>query len=174
MGTSLGDLTATTGLTKGAIYGNFADKDEVAMAAFDYNTEQVSERVKQHLRNAKSAKAKLYAYIDGYLQLFGDMMNNGGCPFLNAAADTDDLHPELFKKVRSRWQHWRNSVSTLVQEGIDSGEFKKNVDKEDFADLFIALLEGSVLLGKTLGDSKPFAANMQFLKKQVDQLIETG
>src|ERR1700722_8888899 len=36
-GTSLSDITAATGLTKGSIYGNFADKDEVALAAFDYN-----------------------------------------------------------------------------------------------------------------------------------------
>ena len=34
-GTSLSDMTEATGLTKGSIYGNFADKDEVAMAAFD-------------------------------------------------------------------------------------------------------------------------------------------
>ncbi|MDO9376148.1 MAG: TetR/AcrR family transcriptional regulator, partial [Ferruginibacter sp.] len=36
-GTSLTDLTEATGLTKGSIYGNFANKDEVALAAYDYN-----------------------------------------------------------------------------------------------------------------------------------------
>jgi TetR/AcrR family transcriptional repressor of nem operon len=33
-GTSMSDITAATGLTKGSIYGNFENKDEVAIAAF--------------------------------------------------------------------------------------------------------------------------------------------
>ena len=36
-GTSLSDLTRATGLTKGSIYGNFKDKDEVAVCVFQYN-----------------------------------------------------------------------------------------------------------------------------------------
>ncbi len=35
-GTSLSDMTEATGLTKGSIYGNFADKDEVALACFEH------------------------------------------------------------------------------------------------------------------------------------------
>ena len=34
-GTSINDLMIATGLTKGNIYGNFENKDEVALAAFD-------------------------------------------------------------------------------------------------------------------------------------------
>ncbi|RZL99390.1 MAG: TetR/AcrR family transcriptional regulator, partial [Pedobacter sp.] len=45
-GTSMNDLTAATGLTKGAIYGNFENKDEVAVAAFDYNFSKITEHLK--------------------------------------------------------------------------------------------------------------------------------
>jgi len=37
-GTSLADITEATGLTKGSIYGNFANKEEVAIAVYEYNT----------------------------------------------------------------------------------------------------------------------------------------
>ena len=36
-GTSVNDMMAATGLTKGSIYGNFKNKDDVALAAFDHN-----------------------------------------------------------------------------------------------------------------------------------------
>jgi len=36
-GTSMNDIMNATGLTKGSIYGNFENKDEVALAAFDQN-----------------------------------------------------------------------------------------------------------------------------------------
>src|SRR6185436_17212542 len=42
-GTSLADLTEATGLTKGALYGNFKNKDEIALAVFDHNVEIVKE-----------------------------------------------------------------------------------------------------------------------------------
>jgi AcrR family transcriptional regulator len=35
-GTSLSDITKATGLTKGAIYGNFKNKEELALEAFNY------------------------------------------------------------------------------------------------------------------------------------------
>jgi len=46
-GTSLSDLTQVTGLTKGSIYGNFKNKEEVAVAAFEYNTSKVRKQIMQ-------------------------------------------------------------------------------------------------------------------------------
>ncbi len=40
-GTSLSDMTSATGLTKGSIYGNFANKDEVALEVFDFNLRKI-------------------------------------------------------------------------------------------------------------------------------------
>ena len=37
VGTSLSDITQATGLTKGAIYGNFKDKEALAIEAFNFN-----------------------------------------------------------------------------------------------------------------------------------------
>jgi TetR/AcrR family transcriptional repressor of nem operon len=36
--TSLSDITAVTGLTKGSIYGNFENKDDVALQAYKHNS----------------------------------------------------------------------------------------------------------------------------------------
>src|SRR5215204_2574009 len=40
-GTSMSDIEAATGLTKGSIYGNFTNKDEVALAVFDFNLQKI-------------------------------------------------------------------------------------------------------------------------------------
>ena len=48
-GTSLNDLMKATGLTKGSIYGNFENKDEVAVAVFDYNISRVTEYIKSKI-----------------------------------------------------------------------------------------------------------------------------
>src|SRR3978361_1704088 len=65
-GTSMSDLTEATGLTKGAIYGNFENKDEVALAAFDYNLQRMVQRVRQLQTDDATALGKLNAYINVY------------------------------------------------------------------------------------------------------------
>jgi len=40
VGTSLSDLTEVTGLTKGAIYFNFKNKEELAVKAFKFNVKK--------------------------------------------------------------------------------------------------------------------------------------
>ena len=41
VGTSMSDLTEATGLTKGALYGNFENKEALAMSAFEYNSKRL-------------------------------------------------------------------------------------------------------------------------------------
>src|ERR1700704_3274878 len=65
-GTSLSDLEAATGLTKGSIYNNFENKDEVARVVFDYNLNQVSKVIHSEMRKHHSAKGQLLAYVKVY------------------------------------------------------------------------------------------------------------
>ena len=41
VGTSMSDLTEATGLTKGALYGNFENKEALALSAFEYNSKRL-------------------------------------------------------------------------------------------------------------------------------------
>src|SRR5882757_5312437 len=65
-GTSLTDMTEATGLTKGSIYGNFANKDEVALAVFDYNLLKVRSIMKAEMSKHNSAREQLLACINVY------------------------------------------------------------------------------------------------------------
>ena len=65
-GTSLTDLTKATGLTKGSIYGNFQNKDEVALAAFDYNFERVTSYIRAKILAVDNSVERLLVYPSVY------------------------------------------------------------------------------------------------------------
>ena len=46
--TSMSDITRVTGLTKGAIYGNFENKEAIAIAAFDKSVNDLLKRIGKH------------------------------------------------------------------------------------------------------------------------------
>jgi AcrR family transcriptional regulator len=169
-GTSMSELTAATGLTKGAIYGNFENKDEVALLAFEYNLQRLQQQVVLHSQVAETSLEKLMAYVNFYQSIVDSVVFKGGCPLMNAAVDSDDMHPELFEKVKKALTGWRSSLISIIKKGISNGEINPGTNAESFADNFISLIEGGILLSKTLGSSRHLLSNLKLLKEQINNM----
>ena len=150
-GTSLSDMTEATGLTKGSIYGNFADKDEVALAAFAYNTSIVSATVRAEMAKKASYREKLMVYVDVYGSIAQTPLLEGGCPVLNTITESDDTHPQLKARAAEALMGWKDRLTALIGEGIKAGEFKADTNAEETAVTMISLLEGIVIFAKATG-----------------------
>jgi AcrR family transcriptional regulator len=149
--TSLSDMTDATGLTKGSIYGNFADKDEVALACFDHNHQIVRDTVSREMANRKTYRDKLRVYIDIYGGTSKYHLVPGGCPILNTAVEAADTHPALKAKAAEAIELWKQKIITLIEAGKAGNEFNPGADSEQTALSIIALLEGSIMIRRTVG-----------------------
>lgn len=81
-GTSLNDLTNAMGLTKGSIYGNFENKDAVALAAFDYDHNKVKDHLKAKILARENAVDRLFVYPEVYRNYLKLPFLQAGCPIL--------------------------------------------------------------------------------------------
>ncbi len=170
-GTSLTDLENATGLTKGSIYNNFDNKDEVARAVFDHNLNQVSRLIDAEMSRYRSAKGRLLAYV----KVYGDgtlkyPFPKGGCPILNTAVESDDTHSELRKKAAAAIVAWKAKIVGLIKMGIDTKEFRPSVDAECTALTIVAAIEGAVMISRVTGKSLYLAAVMKSVKKIIEDL----
>jgi len=148
-GTSMSDITEATGLTKGSIYGNFGNKEDVALAVFDYNYAKVSAVIQQRIRAAKTFHDKLMVYAQVYDQYTrNNLFPQGGCPILNTAVEADDTNSLLKDRAAQAILKWRRSVQNLMQGGVDAGEFKEGLDIPRLALSIIAMLEGGIMISK--------------------------
>lgn len=152
--TSLSDLTAATGLTKGSIYGNFVNKDEVAIAAYDYNSKALSEQIDRALNTSGTAKDQLLSFVAYYRTSWKDEFAKGGCPILNASVEADDNLPFLKEKVQQSIAGWALKLSRVIEKGQQNEEFKKDISAADYAYVMITLIEGGIMLGKITNDEK--------------------
>ena len=168
-GTYLSDLTNATGLTKGSIYGNFKDKNEVAVEAFKYNYKFQSEQIREKIKQEDSAIGKLMVFLNHYRTDFKPIFNNGGCAILNTAVDADDGNDLLKNEVIKTIHRWHQSVVTILNEGIEHNELK-DIDADAFSYRLMALVEGSVLLAKTLNKPEILLNNVDFLELEIKQL----
>ncbi|MBD2767418.1 TetR/AcrR family transcriptional regulator [Hymenobacter sp. BT664] len=169
-GTSLNDLTAATGLTKGAIYGNFENKEEVALAAFEHNLAFVSNGLRASATQTAPAREKLLALPRFYRHAYAELRARGGCPILNTAVEVDDGPPSpLRRRVEETLRGWRGNLVRIIEAGQQAGELKPAADALRYATVFMALIEGGVLLAKATNDPQALFTTLDHL----EQLIET-
>ncbi len=169
-GTSLSDMTEATGLTKGSIYGNFTDKDEVALACFDHNTKSVSTVIRAEMAKYSSFRDKLLVYPEIYGNFSKYSFSEGGCPVMNTIIEADDTHPGLKAKAVGALLSWKDRIMGLIGEGITAGEFKADTNAEDTAVTIVALLEGAMLFTKATGKTSHRKAIVNLLEKIIKAL----
>jgi TetR/AcrR family transcriptional repressor of nem operon len=169
-GTSLNDITQATGLTKGSIYGNFANKDEVALAVFDYNLQRVNAVIRAEMEQQETAEGKLMVYVKVYSDFTKYPFLDSGCPILNTATEADDTHAGLSKKAGAAINSWKNYIVKLIEGGIKTGEFRPADHVEQIALTMIALIEGAIMIGKTTGKLNYRKAIMRSVEKIIMDL----
>ncbi len=163
-GTTMSQLTQAIDMTKGAIYGNFKDKDEIALAAFDYNVAEISEKIRNVFLSKENDCDKLVVFANFYLDHFAEISRKGGCPILNAAIDSENVHLPLKKRVAQVIESWINTVARIVHNGKKREQINQSAKPEQFASMFVSLVEGGIMLSKTTG-------NIIHLSRNVDHII---
>jgi TetR/AcrR family transcriptional repressor of nem operon len=169
-GTSMSDLIEATGLTKGSIYGNFQNKDEVALAAFDYNFGLVSTHIKNKISTRTTTIDKLLVYPETYRSFLKWPFLQSGCPIANTSTEADDTHPQLKERVANALNAWRSSVEYLIKAGIKNKEIKPDVNIQEVVAVFTALIQGAALHAKVSGKVNYLNASMNFLENMIHDL----
>ena len=151
-GTSFSDIIEGTGYSKGAIYGYFKSKDELALAVLENNLQLASEIIFSNVKEKQSSCDKLIGFAQSYSIFYDIISSAGGCPVINAGVDSDDGHNEILKRVNKFIKMWQNSIDKIINEGIKNGEFKKSKDLTDFSNIFIPLIQGGIMLSKIVNN----------------------
>ncbi|MEQ8474403.1 MAG: TetR/AcrR family transcriptional regulator [Marinoscillum sp.] len=165
--TSLSDITKATGMTKGAIYGNFNNKDSVAVASFQYATGVVLNELRLKIKAASTAPEKLLAilnYYDGYVD---NPPIEGGCPVINTAVEADDEHPQLRMKVVNTIHMIKDSLKQIIHRGILEGQIREDIEVDLYANMFYSTIKGALLISRVEGDSRSFDLVRKGLASQI-------
>ncbi len=167
-GASLADIMRATGLEKGGIYNHFSGKEELALEAFDFAYGLVEQRVRHALSTRTDATDRLLALIE----VFGSIVENppvaGGCPILNTAIEADDAHEQLRERARNAMDNWRETIQRVISRGIERQQIRSGVDADEVATVFIATLEGAIMLSNLYKDSIHMQRAMKFMTRYIE------
>lgn len=170
IGTSLSDLTKVTGLTKGSIYGNFKNKEEVAIEVLKYNISLLTNLFNSYLKDKNSTIKKLLAYVEVYEEQKDTIFKMGGCPLLNALVDSDDTEEMLLDIAVDALNYWRSCIENVIKDGISLGDIKRSTDPQFISSVLISLFEAGGILSKSTKDNIYIKNNLKLARSIIEDI----
>jgi AcrR family transcriptional regulator len=164
-GTAMKDIMNVTGLEKGGIYNHFANKEELALAAFDYAVDTVNKCYRQGYKGKSTAPERLRGIIEVYKEQAIKPVIPGGCPVLNTATEADDTLPALRIRACTAMDLWLSTIRWIVAEGVERQELKAETDPDAVATIMLATYEGAVMMSKLY-------RNPIYMQRAADHLIQ--
>ena len=169
VGTSMSDMTEATGLTKGAIYGNFENKEALALAAFEYNRNKLLDIIDEKLNTKGSAMEKLFSLMDFYKQYDVFTMSLGGCPILNTGIDAQGNNKLLAAAVKETVQEIEGKIALVLENGVNNDEIRLPVPPLQFSKQLYTMIQGSVAMSTMTRDRKYLVNTIAYLEHLVQR-----
>lgn len=167
VGTSMNDIMTATGLSKGCIYGNFKNKDDIALAAFDYNHNKVTEYIKGKILATENSIERLLVYPNTYRNYVKIPFLHAGCPILNTSTEADDTHPKLRERASAAFSFWKKAIENQIKRGIERNEIKADTNPTVIAVIMISIIEGAFVQAKVTAKTTELKIAMDYLEKTI-------
>ena len=175
-GTSIDELIAECGLSKGGFFYHFHDKTDLAKALLRRYIEE-DERVFDEVF------ARARALVDDPLQVFllglrfladvmGDLPNgHPGCVVAICCYSERMFDRELREINAEAAMQWRRRFRALLDEIGTRYQPREPVDPDELADMVSTVLEGGIVMSKALGDPEALAHQILTFRLLVQALF---
>ncbi len=164
----LGAILAAAGVTKGALYYHFDNKEALGYAVVDeVIANSVDRKWVQPLRNAKDPIDAVVRIVQSESLKREDVQR--GCPLLNLSQEMSGLDEGFRRRTAKLFKDWHDAIAEALREGQKRRVVRSDIDANETATFLIAAYEGYVVLTKNAQDARM----MQSGQRRVIRLLES-
>ncbi|KOY17614.1 TetR family transcriptional regulator [Paenibacillus xylanivorans] len=150
---SMDEVVRASGVSKSNIYYHFKNKEELLQAVVQYWIAQYESELYLLLsQREREVTERIYSFIALLSAGMEGRDYKGSCPFITLYMQTPASAPEVKESIARFFRELQPMMEKLLQQGLDRGEFRKGIEPGPAAALFIAALEGSLVLAETARD----------------------
>ena len=163
--TSVDDLCAAAGVTKGAFFHHFASKEALGVALIDDWTETTGAMFAAHPYNTLSDPLdRVFSYLDLRREILGQPIHDFSCvagtTVQEVYASSTAMREAAARSVRSGFDHVRPHLAAALAAHPVPG-----VTAEGLAQQFQVAVQGGIILAKALNDPEPARAAFDHLER---------
>jgi TetR/AcrR family transcriptional repressor of nem operon len=168
-GADLESILRGAGVTKGAMYHHFENKEALGYAVVD---EIIGEIMREKWQVPLESAANP---IDGLISIIQSTSLkpepiSRGCPLNNISQEMSPLDEGFRKRAARIFAGWHRAIASALREGMRCGTVRKDVDPDEVATFVIAAYEGYISLAKNAQDAAPLQAGQKTLARYLESL----
>ncbi|MGD0568420.1 MAG: TetR family transcriptional regulator C-terminal domain-containing protein [Candidatus Sulfotelmatobacter sp.] len=162
-------ILAAAGVTKGALYYHFDNKEALGYAVVDeIIASNLRQKWVQPLRNAKDPLDVLVRIIQSESLRREDVQR--GCPLLNLSQEMSGLDEGFRRRTARVYGEWHDAMTEALREGQKRGVVRSDINANETATFLMAAWEGYVVLGKNSQDPRMMASGQRRVSGQIESL----
>jgi AcrR family transcriptional regulator len=132
-GLSLARLAADLEMSKSGLFAHFGSKEELQLSTLRAARRVFSDRSVTPAEEAPEGLARLLALLDAWIDYIGADTFDGGCLFMQAAAEFDARPGPVRNLVADTMSRWLALVVEQARLAVERGELAPGTDAEQIA-----------------------------------------
>ncbi|TYR78836.1 TetR/AcrR family transcriptional regulator [Priestia megaterium] len=147
--TSMDDVVLASGVAKSNIYYHFKSKEDLIVSVLEHRIQELQSMVEEIINARMPVSQRIQQIYETFAQKIEERECVGGCPILSLMSVPID---EVKLRSQRFFEDLQATIEKLLMEGIQSGEFRKDVPVAQTSALLLSALEGAIMLVQTSGD----------------------
>lgn len=167
-GTSVDDIIAATGLTKGAFFYHFKSKSELALALIRRFWERDVVVFREMTEQARSLGDDPLQTALIFFKLFEEAIRNNPeqplkCLFASYLYEGEQFDENIHGYIRKSLDEWKAIFLGILEPIFSKSKPKLDVTADELAEMIMELIEGSFVIAQATNDRTALArASAQF------------
>lgn len=175
--TSISDVLADAGASKGAFFHHFPSKSALGHALVERYAEADVAVLDAALARAEATSDDPADQLVALLRVFEDAATGGaamqqpGCLFVSFVyeqiPETDEIRPMIIEAI----ELWRARILEKLQQAAASGRISGDVELSALADQVFTVFEGAFILARATGEADHVRAQLAQLRHYFELLL---
>lgn len=163
---TIGQLAEQTGMSKSGLFAHFNSKEALQLETLERGRERFTDLVIRPTLAAPRGIQRVRALLDNWLVWETEALQ-GGCIFVTGSIEYDDQPGPMRDALVRNQRDWAEFIATVVGTAITEGDFRADLDTEQFAFTLQGLMYAYHHTARLLHDPKA----LDHTRAAVEQLI---
>jgi len=170
--TTLDEICEAAKLTKGSFFHYFESKDDLGRQLLERFCADGQKLHQGFCGTETDPLKRVYHYLDSAAKMATDPSMSKGCLLGMFAQELCDLNPDIRERCEQGFENWATMFGEELAKAKAKYAPKKSFDPQELAEHLIAVMEGSMILGKAKHDMRVMAKHLRHFKAYVKSLFE--
>lgn len=170
-GTSLNDVVSKAGVSKGAFFHYYPNKQAISKDVIDkYAAEQFLKQLDDAMASTDNVKEGLFQWVTNVFEPFQKHGFKGGCLLGNLALEMSDTNDHARETIKGHFLDLENKLNSYIRPLQD--ENKLQIEPRQLARLLVASVQGVTMMAKVHKDKNRASREFQSIGMMIELAIK--